>query len=87
MNRLRAYLIAFALDVLPIILGALVLYSIGTLVFTQVAYGYTGTARLVDERDVDYRTKVCVYERLGRVYLLQIHKLKFCPLTLEVEVD
>ena len=84
MNRFKAYLIALMLDAVPIILGALVLYS-ALAVFVS-AHAYTGTAMLVREVELDNWTKVCIYERLGKTYTLTIPSLRFCPLTLQVEV-
>lgn len=83
-TRVRAFAIAIMLDVLPVLLGALVLYS-ALAVFVN-AHAYTGTAMLVREVELDNWTKVCVYERLGKTYTLTIPSLRWCPVTIQVEV-
>lgn len=84
MNRLKRILVSFMLDVGPVILAALVLYSA---LYSGHVYGYTGTAMLVREVEMDNWTKVCIYERLGKTYTLTIPSLRWCPITIQVEID
>lgn len=69
---------------LPAILALAIM--VGFFVPIKNLSAYTGVAYLIEEYQLDAWTTVCVYERLGKKYLLQISSLRWCPATIEVEV-